>query len=295
MADNPLHVVDVFAQEKYAGNQLAVVHDADSLSDEEMQDITRETNFSEATFIESSTPRDGGYDVRIFDPAEEIPFAGHPTLGTAFVIREFVRDDRPDELTLNLGVGQIPVHVEREADGSELFWMHQIPPTFEDSIDPSLAARVLSLDEDDVDENYPVQLVSTGLPTLVVPLRSLDAVQRAQTNHEPYYEELIEPHGNLNILLFAPETRAENDLHARVFADYGGIPEDPATGSSNGCLAAYLVEHEYLGAREIDVRIEQGYEMGRPSLLHLRASREGDDIDVQVGGRVIPVAEGSLL
>ncbi|WP_435154791.1 PhzF family phenazine biosynthesis protein [Haladaptatus sp. DFWS20] len=295
MADNPFHVVDVFAQEKYAGNQLAVVHDADSLTDEEMQDITRETKFSEATFIESSTPRDGGYDVRIFDPAEEIPFAGHPTLGTAFVIREFVRDDRPDELILNLDVGRIPVHIERDDEGTERFWMRQIPPTFEKTIDHSLATRVLSLDEGAIDETHPVQLVSTGLPTLVVPLRSLDAVRRARTNHEPYYEELIEPYGNLNILLFAPETEAENDLHARVFADCAGVPEDPATGSSNGCLAAYLVANDYFDADQIDVRVEQGYEMGRPSLLHLRASESTDGIEMQVGGRVIPVAEGRLL
>ncbi|WP_049969955.1 PhzF family phenazine biosynthesis protein [Haladaptatus cibarius] len=296
MPTNPLHVVDVFAQEKYAGNQLAVVHDAAALSDEEMQIITRETNFSEATFIESADGN-GGYDVRIFDPAEEIPFAGHPTLGTAFVIREFVRDDRPDELTLNLGVGQIPVHVERDEDGTELFWMRQIPPTFEKTFDHSLAARVLSLNEDDIDEAYPVQLVSTGLPTLVVTLRSLDAVKRAQTNHEPYYEELIGPHGNLNVLLFAPETEDENDLHARVFADCAGVPEDPATGSSNGCLAAYLVKHNYFDSDEIDVRVEQGYEMGRPSLLHLRASGGEDEngIEVRVGGKVIPVAEGNLL
>ncbi|WP_423744331.1 PhzF family phenazine biosynthesis protein (plasmid) [Haladaptatus sp. SPP-AMP-3] len=295
MTDNPFHVVDVFARERYAGNQLAVVHDAAALTDEEMLDITRETNFSEATFIDSPETRDGGYDVRIFDPAEEIPFAGHPTIGTAFVIREFVRDDRPDELTLNLGVGQIPVHVERDDDGTESFWMHQIPPTFERTLDHALAARVLSLDEGDVDTEFPVQLVSTGLPTLVVPLRSLDAVRRAETNHEPYYEDLIEPHGNMNIVLFAPETEADNDLHARVFADCAGVPEDPATGSSNGCLAAYLVEHGYFDSDDIDVRVEQGYEMDRPSLLHLRASRTDGSIDVRVGGRVIPVAEGTLL
>ncbi|MFH5799403.1 PhzF family phenazine biosynthesis protein [Haladaptatus sp. CMAA 1911] len=295
MATNRFHVVDVFAQEQYAGNQLAVVHDAASLTDAEMQAITRETNFSEATFIDSPETRDCGYDVRIFDPAEEIPFAGHPTIGTAFVIREFVRDDRPDELTLNLGVGQIPVHVERDDDGNETFWMHQIPPTFERTFDHSLAARILSLDEEDVDRRFPVQLVSTGLPTLVVPLRSLDAVRRAETNRDPYYEDLIEPHGNMNVVLFAPETEDGNDLHARVFADCAGVPEDPATGSSNGCLAAYLVEHSYFGSDDIEVCVEQGYEMGRPSLLHLHASKEGDDIDVRVGGRVIPVAEGNLL
>ncbi len=295
MARNRFHVVDVFAQEQYAGNQLAVVHDTASMSEDEMLQITRETNFSEATFIDSPDTRDGGYDVHIFDPAEEIPFAGHPTLGTAYVIREFVRDDRPDELTLNLGVGQIPVHVERNEDGNESFWMHQVPPTFGETIPHSLAARVLSLDESDVDHAFPVQTVSTGLPTLVVPVRSLDAVQRAETNHEPYYEEFIEGYGGHNILLFAPEAEDGNDLHARVFADYAGVPEDPATGSSNGCLAAWLVEHEYFDTDEIDVQVEQGYEMGRPSLLSLRARKVDDSIDVEVGGQVIPVAEGTLL
>jgi trans-2,3-dihydro-3-hydroxyanthranilate isomerase len=294
MTGNRLHVVDVFAQERYTGNQLAVVHDAADLSTEEMQAITRETNFSEATFIESMEPRDGGYDVRIFDPAEELPFAGHPTLGTAAVIREFVRDDRPDELTLNLGVGQIPVWVE-ESDAGEQYWMRQITPSFEDSIDHDLAARVLGLDAADLDTAFPVQLVSTGLPTLVVPLTSLDAVERATTQADPYEAELIDVYGNLNLLVFTTETVDDTDLHVRVFADCAGVPEDPATGSSNGCLAAYLVEHEFLGSRTIDVQVEQGYEMGRPSRLHLRATADGDDVDVRVGGQVVPVFEGSLL
>ncbi len=274
-----------------------------------MQRLTRETNYSEATFVESTTDP---YDVRIFDPVEELPFAGHPTLGTAFVLREYVCEDSPDELTLNLGVGEIPVWVEREG-GEEIFWMRQIPPSFKGTIDHELAARVLSLAESDIDHDYPVQLVSTGLPTLVVPLESLDALQRAETNHDPYYEELIEPYGNLNILLFAPESHGDgdqseeapedNDLSVRVFADCGGVPEDPATGSSNGCLAAYLVANDYFDGERIDVRVEQGYEMDRPSLLYLRASRTDADgeneavptIEVEVGGRVIPVAEGRLI
>jgi trans-2,3-dihydro-3-hydroxyanthranilate isomerase len=289
-----MHVVDVFAEEKYAGNQLAVVHDAADLSTEEMQAITRETNFSEATFVEATEPRDGGYDVRIFDPAEEIPFAGHPTLGTAAVLREFVCDGRPDELTLNLGVGEIPVWVEGEGE-SEQYWMRQVSPSFEAELDHALAARVLGLDVDDLDTEFPVQLVSTGLPTLVVPLDSLDAAERAATVPEPYEEELVDVYGNLNVLVFAAETVDDTDLHVRVFADCAGVPEDPATGSSNGCLAAYLVEHEFFGSSDIDVQVEQGYEMGRPSRLHLRATKDGDDVDVRVGGRVVPVFEGHLL
>lgn len=290
-----MHIVDVFAQEKYAGNQLAVFHETESMTTEEMQRLTHEMNYSETTFIRSPEERDGGYDVRIFDPVEELQFAGHPTLGTAFVLRTFVREDSPNELRLNLGIGQIQVTVEQDETGEELFWMKQVPPSFEKTFDHSLAARVLGLNETDIDSRYPVHLVSTGLPTVIVPLQSLDAVQRAATNHDPYYQNLIEPHGNMNILLFAPETYDGNDLNARVFADCAGVSEDPATGSSNGCLAAYLVEHEYFDTEEISVVVEQGYEMGRPSLLQLQAQRVSDTIEVFVGGRVIPVAEGNLL
>lgn len=294
MPDVRMHLVDVFAQERYAGNQLAVFLETASLSTGEMQRITRETNFSEATFVSSTDRRDGGYDVRIFDPAEEIPFAGHPTLGTAFVLREYVRDDTPDELRLNLGVGQLPVWVENDR-GIETYWMRQVSPTWGDTFDRSMLARILRLDEGDLDPAYPVQLVSTGLPTVIVPLRTLDAVSRASTALEPYYAALIEPYGHLNVLTFAPETYEGHDLNVRVFADCAGVPEDPATGSSNGCLAAYLLRHGYLGRDAVDVSVEQGYEMDRPSLLNLRAERTDDDIVVEVGGRVIPTATGRLV
>ena len=295
MPSSKFHIVDVFATSKYAGNQLAVFHETAGLTTDEMQQLTDEMNYSESTFIDSAQQRDGGYDVRIFDLVEELPFAGHPTLGTAYVIREFVHEDSPDELELNLDIGRIPVTVERNDDGEEMFWMQQVAPSFGETFDHEFAARVLSLKKSDVDENYPVQLVSTGILTLIVPLRSLDAVQRAATNLEPYYENLVEPYGNLNVLLFASETYEGHDLNVRVFAEGGGVPEDPATGSSNGCLAAYLVKYEYFGASEVDVQVEQGYEIHRPSLLHLRANQKKDEIEVSVGGQVFPVAEGRLL
>lgn len=295
MTRNPFHVVDVFAEKRYTGNQLAVFHEASDLSDEEMAELTRETNFSEATFIESSEMNNGGYDVRIFDPAEELPFAGHPTLGTAFVIREYIRDDRPNELTLNLGIGQIPVWVEDDESGRDRFWMQQIHPTFNDQFASETFESILGLNQSDFDDEFPIQIVSTGLPTVIVPLKSLDAVKRAETQEEPYYEQLIEPYGNMNILVFSRETYEENDLNARVFADCAGIPEDAATGSSNGCLAAFLAKYEYFGTADTDVTVEQGYEMGRPSLLQLRASKSEDGFNIRVGGRVVPIMEGRLI
>lgn len=141
MYSNRFHIVDVFAPEKLAGNQLAVFHESSNISDQDKQRLAREMNFSEVTFIESLERRNGGYDVRIFDPVEELPFAGHPTLGTAHVIREFVREDSPKKLALNLDVGQIPVTVESSGE-DEIYWMEQITPSFERTFEADLLAIV---------------------------------------------------------------------------------------------------------------------------------------------------------
>lgn len=289
------HILDVFAEEKYAGNQLAVVRDAASLSDDRMQKIAKEMNYSETTFILSDAPRDGGYDVRIFTPEEEVPFAGHPTLGTAFVIRNEIMSEAAEKVVLNLKVGQIPVTCGRGEDGDEMLWMKQNEPTFGDVLEPAWVASVLSLDESDIDDRFAVQEVSTGLPVIVVPLKSLDAAKRAKVQRDEYFELIAETQAKV-MLVFCPETYApENDLNVRVFCDYFGIPEDPATGSANGCLAGYLVKHRYFGNDRIDIRVEQGYEIERPSLLYLKAGRNRGQIDVSVGGKVVMVAEGRLI
>lgn len=282
------HIVDVFAERKYAGNQLAVIESLGELTDSEMQQIAREMNYSETTFIESFDQQDGGYAVRIFTPNEEIPFAGHPTLGTASVISE--ETDAGDEINLNLGVGQIPVEVEHSEE--ETVWMTQQPPEFGEELDHAMLADVLSLGEDALDTAWPVQVVSTGLPTIVVPLADRAALEQAEIDRQAY-DAVVEEWDAKNVLVFCPEPRDDaNDLAVRVFAPFYGVPEDPATGSSNGCLAGYLAQHGYNDGEDLDLRVEQGYEMGRPSLLHLRADREGT---VEVGGRVVSVAEGELL
>jgi trans-2,3-dihydro-3-hydroxyanthranilate isomerase len=295
MKSHPFHIVDVFTTERFAGNQLAVFQEASTLSDGEMQSLAQEMNYSEVTFIESLETRDGGYDVRIFDPVVEMEFAGHPTLGTAYVLREHILDDPPDDILLNLRVGQIPVRVESNAE-RDRYWMQQITPTFGQTLDASLLASVLGLSASDIDATYPVQVVSTGLPTVIVPITTLDAVQTIRIDYDTYYNEFIDEFGELMLLCFTPETvHVQHDLHARVFADYSNVPEDPATGSSNGCLAGYLIEHDYSGTDELELSVEQGYEMGRPSQLYLRASRSDGEIEVHVGGSVVPVAKGELL
>jgi trans-2,3-dihydro-3-hydroxyanthranilate isomerase len=282
------YIVDVFAEEKYAGNQLAVVRGGAGLPDETLQKIALEMNYSETTFLLSEEETGGGYDVRIFTPGDEVPFAGHPTLGTAYVIQHEILTSPVESVTLKLKAGEIPVTF------GEVLWMRQLPPTFGAILDPALFTRTLNLETADLDDRSPVQVVSTGLPALIVPLRDLDALRRCKVDWERY-TEVAGPGKNLYV--FCPESHDDGpgDLSARMFANDLGVPEDPATGSAAGCLAAYLLEHSYLGTDAVDVRVEQGYEIGRPSLLYLQAERDGEKIIVNVGGKVQMVARGELV
>ena len=282
------YIVDVFAEEKYAGNQLAVVRGGVDLSDESLGRIALEMNYSETAFVLADEETDGGFDVRIFTPGMEVPFAGHPTLGTAYVIRHEILGRPAEHVTLNLEAGKFPVTF------GEVLWMRQLPPTFGARFDAAQMALAINLEKTDIDDRFPVQEVSTGLPALIVPLRDLDALKRCRVDWERY-AEVVGP--GMNLYVFCPEPHEDGpgDLSARMFADDLGVPEDPATGSAAGCLAGYLAEHRYFGADPVDVRVEQGYEIRRPSLLYLRAKREGDETTVHVGGKVQMVARGELV
>jgi trans-2,3-dihydro-3-hydroxyanthranilate isomerase len=288
-------IVDVFAERKYSGNQLAVFKDAGDLSDDEMQLLAKEMNYSETTFILSTKKRKGGYDVRIFTPAEEIPFAGHPTLGTAFVIQQDIIQKPIEKVILNLPVGQIPVALSFSKGEMDDLWMEQKHPEFGKEIDKSIMARSLKIKETDIDDRFPVQEVSTGLPFLIVPLKTLQAVKKARVDRDLFFGLIANTEAKAP-LIFCPETYNDtNDLNCRVFVDYYNIPEDPATGSANGCLAGYLVKHRYFGQVRINVRVEQGYEIERPSLLYLKAEENAGVIDVLVGGKVFKVARGEFV
>jgi len=264
----PFYILDVFARERFAGNQLAVFRNAGGLSGGEMQRIAKEMNFSETTFILSDEEKDGGYDVRIFTPAAELPFV------------------------LNLKAGRIPVTFEEGG----LTWMRQNEPVFGATLSPEEIAPVLGLAPEEIDERYPVEEVSTGLPFIIIPLKTLESIKRACTVPDLLFDMVRDLEAK-QVLVFSRETEEEGArLKVRVFADYLGVKEDPATGSANGCLAGYLVRHRYLGTREIDIAVEQGREVGRPSMLHLRAREaEGGRIQVDVGGNVILVARGELI
>ena len=287
----PYTILDVFAESKFSGNQLAVFRQAGGLSSQEMQQITREINYSETTFILSDEMRNGGYDVRIFTPKEEVPFAGHPTLGTAHIIHHEILGGKAGPVLLNLKVGQIPVHYDPDGTG----WMKQIEPIFGPQHAPEKLAAILGLGLEDLDTRFPIEEVSTGLPFFIVPLKNLDALKRARVEQNRCFE-FIQNTEAKGILVFCPESHEpQNQISVRVFVDYFGVPEDPATGSGNGCLAGYLVRHAYFGSRSINLRSEQGYEIGRPALLLLKAEENQRSISIQVGGHCVLVARGEFI
>jgi trans-2,3-dihydro-3-hydroxyanthranilate isomerase len=295
MPNIPFLILDVFATEKYTGNQLAVCLDAGDLTDLQMQQIAREINFSETTFVSDSQPVNGGYNTRIFTPTTELPFAGHPTLGTAFAIQQEIVKAQIERVNLNYQVGQIPVDLNYVNDQLDILWMHQQQPKFYESIAIGTLAAVIGVEPTDIDARYPIEPVSTGLPFIIVPLKTLAAVSQAKLNLSIYQQAVANLPAQA-ILVFCPETvDASCQLHVRVFTECFGIPEDPATGSANGCLAAYLAKHKYFGSSKLDIAVEQGVEMGRASLLYLRSEYAPARCSVSIGGRVIHIASGEFI
>ena len=284
-------ICDVFARRRFEGNQLAVFPDAAGIPAAEMQQLAREIHFSETTFILSRQPNERGFPVRIFTPAREVPFAGHPTLGTAYVIWDRFLGRAAEEVKLDLAVGLVPVRIE---DGGERLMMTQVPPQFGAVVALSAVAPALGITAEEIDARFPAQEVSTGLSFLIVPVKRLVTVQNIKVNLAEYYR-LLEPMQAKAILAFCPETvDPKCRLHVRVFCDYYDVPEDPATGSANGCLCAWLVKHRYLGVTEFAISTEQGIEMQRPSLLHLVGAETGGSIKVRVGGKVVVAGRGEF-
>ncbi len=284
-------IVDVFAEREFEGNQLAVFICENDINTAEMQKIAKEMNYSETTFITSVE----NYDVRIFTPEAELPFAGHPTIGTAYVLQQEIIKSHIKTILLNLKIGQIPVLFKYKAGKPEEIWMEQNPPIFMKYVDPVVLSEVLNIEEKDIDARFPIQEVSTGVPFIIVPLKTLDVLKGVKINTDKFLD-LVETTEAKSILIFCPEIRNKgNHLSVRVFAHYYGVPEDPATGSGNGCLAAYLAKYQYWGKSKIDIRVEQGYEVGRPSLLLLKAEEKEGQISVEVGGKAFIVAKGELV
>jgi trans-2,3-dihydro-3-hydroxyanthranilate isomerase len=284
----PYVVVDVFTARPLQGNPLAVFTDARGLSDPELQAVARETNLSETTFVfpDPAAPPGAPARARIFTVSEELPFAGHPTLGTATVLRGASGARR---VTLALQVGEVPVDFEDGPDGA-FGEMRQRDPELGRIHERDAVAAATGLSVDDLDPALPIQTVSTGLPFTIVPVRTLAALRalRLDGRAAAYLER---SDGRFFYFVCQETVDPAARLHARMIF-YGG--EDPATGSAAGCCAAWMVAH---GVARPDERvlIEQGIEARRPSRLFVRAGRAGDALrDVRVGGHAVEIARGVL-
>ena len=281
------YITDVFSVGKYSGNQLATFILDQEIETETMQKIAQEVNYSETTFLNPEKQKYGRYEVRIFTPKAEVDFAGHPTLGTAYILKEFIEAKSKRVIKLNLKVGEIDVELK-----NHMYWMKQVQPEFGDAVDPKLVAEMLNLELKDIDQDFPVQGVTTGLPFTIVPLMNKVALLKSRLNMD-VYNEYIKTTWAKGIMLFCRGGyTALQDLSTRVFVPWLGITEDPATGSSTGCLAAWLLKNKFYGTSFINIACGQGYEINRPSELHIEASIEKGNYDINVGGDVEFIAQG---
>jgi trans-2,3-dihydro-3-hydroxyanthranilate isomerase len=282
---------DVFSSNPLEGNSLAVFSDARGLTDAEMQAIAKEMNLSETTFIfprDPQTEHERGVRVRIFTVQEELPFAGHPTLGTAFALRD---GSAASEVVLELNVGKVPVRFEQTA-GQPIFGeMTQVDPVLGVVHEREALARATGLSPSDFDPSLPIQTVSTGLSFTVTPLKSLAVMQNLRVDLHRASEYLQSTGGKFLYFVTRETVDPAAGLHARMLF-YNG--EDPATGSAAGCAAAWMVAHG-VAASDRRVLIEQGVEMQRPSRIFVRASKHDNRIvNVRVGGNAVEVIRGEV-
>jgi len=287
--------VDVFTDLALAGNSLAVFLDGRGLSTELMQALAREMNLSETTFIlpgDAATEKERGVRVRIFTVHEELPFAGHPTLGTAFVLRGA---SGASEVRLDLNVGTVPVRFTEHPSQPVFGEMTQKDPEFGAIHDVDAIARLTGLSVADFDSSAPIQTVSTGVPFTIVPLRSLKTLQNLRLDLDGSVNYLANSGGKFFYFVCRETVDPKARLHARMIF-YNG--DDPATGSAAGCCAAWMVAHR-VAAPDEQVLIEQGLEAHRPSRIFVRASKRADRqdnhvVNVRVGGNCVEVLRGEV-
>ncbi|MBV8864997.1 MAG: PhzF family phenazine biosynthesis protein [Acidobacteriaceae bacterium] len=296
--------VDVFTLRRLEGKPLAVFTDARGLTDSEMQDLARETNLQETTFVfprDATTEREHGIKVRIFWPSEEIPFGGHPTLGTAMVLRKMrlasqksgsTAGDDFARITLDLKVGKVPVDFRTDKFANVFGEMHQVDPIFGPVHDQGKIADLLDLSPSDISTDAPIQTVSTGLPFIIVPIKTASILQQLKLAPQKAYDYVNRQ--NLPELDFYYVTRDTGDaeIGLRARGIYSSPGEDPATGSPAGCTAAWMVRCGVAQPNEV-VHILQGVEIKRPSHLYVRASKFDQTVkNVRVGGHAVQIMEG---
>ena len=295
------YTADVFTDTLFGGNQLGILPDARGLSTEQMLAITREFNYSESTFVFPPDDPKHTRRVRIFTPGGEVPFAGHPTVGTAHVlaaIGDIPLTGAETRIVLEENVGPVPVMI-RARDGKPEFAqlsVAKLPEVSQPTVSRERLAAILSLEPNDIlDGDFAPQMVSCGLPFLIVPVTDRKALARSRLRLEPWEESLQGTPSEMVMLFAADPERPGSDMRARMYGPAVSIVEDPATGSACACLAGYLAART---PRDGTLRwvVEQGFEMGRPSILETEADKKDGVITaVRVGGQTVLVSKGELL
>jgi trans-2,3-dihydro-3-hydroxyanthranilate isomerase len=296
----PTHyLLDVFTDQPFGGNPLAVFRDGTPYNGEMMQKIAKEFNLSEVTFLLPPEDPDNDYKVRIFTPGRELPMAGHPTVGTAHTIFSKLlppSEDGEYKLRLEEGVGVIPVTVHIENGKPGLIIMEQPQPKFGEVVEDRRAiAEMLSLAESDLMGDYPVQVVSCGVPFLLIPIARLESIKRARLRLD-LWEKIDAAFPVPQMFLFTRQTEhSKAAVHSRMFAPGMGIAEDPATGAASGPLGSYLVQYGLAEGNSVALISEQGMEMGRPSFIHIWIEKTlGEIASVKIGGTCVEMGEGIL-
>jgi trans-2,3-dihydro-3-hydroxyanthranilate isomerase len=291
---------DVFTDHLFGGNQLAVVLDGRGLSSGTMQAVAKEMNFSETTFVLPAERPDTDVRMRIFTPGDELPMAGHPTIGSTFALaRSGLIEAGRERFVFGLGIGPVPVALTWEGADLSFAWMTQLNPTFGDPVADRSAAAALSLPASAIGgAGLPVQVVSCGVPFLFVPIATRSAVDQAVADRGALDALLQSAGGGAHgVFFFSPEPGGDGaTVYSRMFAPALGVEEDPATGGASGPLGCYLVRHNVVSPDEAGAMLSlQGVKMGRPSHIHISIRVENGDITlVRVGGESVLAGEGTL-
>lgn len=300
------YIVDVFASNKYEGNQLAVFVDlADQVSEDLMQQIAKEINFAEITFLKA-TRDNQRFAVRIFTPEHEVPFAGHPSIGTSYVIAKFLLADSgtasvPESLVLELAHSNIAISIQQPDNIDEsVIFMRQAQPEFRELFTHAEVADELGISPDQLDPTLPIQEISTGLPYIIIPLVNLKAMENLALRYDTVRDFLLKRKkyrtnsatGHSTSLFFFTsetyETGSTYNTRMRLLEN-GRLSEDAATGSANGCLLAYLLHYQ---GGPIEATVEQGFQLDRPSYIYLNGTLQDGHCELNVGGRTHLIAEG---
>ncbi len=307
MKEISFYIVDVFAANQYEGNQLAVFIDVENqVSDDQMQQIAREINFAETTFIKANIDNQR-FAVRIFTPEHEVPFAGHPSLGTSYIIAKFLLPNRgivnvPEKLVLDLAHSPIEINIlQPDSIDQSLFYMRQAQPEFRELFTHQEIAHELGIGLDQLDISLPIQEISTGLPYIIIPLKNLKAMENLALQYDTFRDFLKKRNKyrtnsstghSTSLFFFTNETyEAGSTYNTRMrLLENGRLSEDAATGSANGCFLAYLLKHK---GNPIEATVEQGFQMGRKSYIYLNGQLQDDTYEINVGGRTQLISAGS--